>query len=136
MTTEESNKLIAEFMGGENYPKLIPYTPEPDDIWFNVSQHPEVRHPDNHSMWKLNELKYHTSWDWLMPVVEKIEEIGFMVTTMGTTKSIGKHRCVISSDPYVRKGENHVIFIEEETRFQAAYQAVIQFIKWYNKQLT
>ena len=44
------NKLIAEFMGGEH-----PLT--------------EITHEAHHN--------YHTSWDWLMPVVEKIEIEGF-----------------------------------------------------------
>ena len=44
------NKLIAEFMGGEH-----PLT--------------EITHEAHHN--------YHTSWDWLMPVVDKIEIEGF-----------------------------------------------------------
>ena len=42
----ENNKLIAEFMG--------------------------VKYP----MLKGSDLQYHTSWDWLMPVIRKIEDGG------------------------------------------------------------
>ncbi len=47
---EENNKLIAEFMN--------------------------VDHVDIDQAYEdYGELKYHTSWDWLMPVVEKIESL-------------------------------------------------------------
>ena len=51
---EKSNKLIAEFMqkGSEGL-GLYDY---------------------NGKHYKLYELKFHTSWDWLMPVIEKIQD--------------------------------------------------------------
>tara|TARA_R100001377_G_C3166877_1_gene101627 strand:- start:148 stop:378 length:231 start_codon:yes stop_codon:yes gene_type:complete len=45
---EKENKLIAEFMGGEH-----PLT--------------EITHEAHHN--------YHTSWDWLMPVLIKIADM-------------------------------------------------------------
>ena len=48
MNTQENNKLIAEFMGYKNPSNA-------SDIWYH----------------------YDTSWDWLMPVVEKILDISF-----------------------------------------------------------
>lgn len=107
----EGNKLIAEFMGGKNHPLLIPYTPEPDDIWFNVDNYPEI-HPDS-SMWKLHELKYHSSWDWLMPVIKKIGELG-----EGYTLQDGRLYPI------------HYDLIG--VRIEMAYQKVVDFIKWYN----
>src|ERR1044072_3730139 len=59
----KGNKLMAEFMGFTVFHK---------------------RYPRNHGIgapeaeWKdmiVEKAKYHTSWDWLMPVVEKIEKI-------------------------------------------------------------
>ena len=52
----EGNKLIAEFMGYK----------------FIEDWHQYWRLSDKHLLLE-NELKYHSSWDWLMPVVEKIE---------------------------------------------------------------
>jgi len=46
------NKLIAEFMGMEN--NLYHFQSHDTDIHYTNS-----------------ELKFHTSWDWLMPVIEK-----------------------------------------------------------------
>lgn len=52
---ENNNKLIAEFMqkGSEGF-GLYDY---------------------NGKHYKLYELKYHTSWDWLMPVINKIRSM-------------------------------------------------------------
>lgn len=56
--TTENNKLIAEFMGmtcdDNDKSMMIVKTTQGNDIIY------------------LDELKYHTSWDWLMPVVIKI----------------------------------------------------------------
>ena len=56
----EENKLIAEFMGWDvKNPTTIP-----------TNLHLSNLELDNG---EIIELKYDTSWDWLMPVVEKIE---------------------------------------------------------------
>ena len=49
-TMENNNKLIAEFMGVDQV-----------DIDYAFNEH--------------GQLKYHLSWDWLMPVIEKITEL-------------------------------------------------------------
>ena len=53
---QDNNKLVAEFMGDTFYPEV--------QHWY-----------DSHGSFIGDALKYHTSWDWLMPVVEKIENI-------------------------------------------------------------
>lgn len=61
MTPEEiieGNKLIAEFMGYEKHPTIEDCLRDPQK-----SEH-NFMHPSH--------LKYHSSWDWLMPVIEKI----------------------------------------------------------------
>jgi len=73
MSNQENNKLIAEFMGliirdkDGNLPtssqqhKLF-VEEEWDKLYFVSPYSP-------------NGLDYHESWDWLMPVVEKIEQV-------------------------------------------------------------
>jgi hypothetical protein len=56
-TTEENNRMIAEFMGN-------PYE------WCSS----EMAWYDKKAMLVGTELKYHTSWDWLMPVVIKLND--------------------------------------------------------------
>lgn len=53
---QEKNEMIAEFMGGKT--TTIMHTVKID-----------------HGIYHVSKLRYHTSWDWLMPVVEKIERL-------------------------------------------------------------
>ena len=57
---------------------------------------------------ELVELKYHKSWDWLMPVVEKIEQV---------------HEGV----------PQELIKLSLFSTIDEVYNAIIEFIKWYNK---
>ena len=56
---EENNKLIAEFMGCTH-----PFNDLTDATLYSVS----------HGTFEVDELKYHESWDWLIPVIEKIQD--------------------------------------------------------------
>jgi hypothetical protein len=67
----------------------------------------------------VDELQYHKSWDWLMPVVEKIEQ-----TNDGCTLVIIEdERCHIDN----QKGFE--IDSVGHTKIEAVYNAVIKFIK-------
>jgi hypothetical protein len=106
MEYTESNKMIAEFMG----------------LW--VIQLPETRFSED-QVWA-EDLKYHTSWYWLMPVVDKIRGMGYRVDI-----SIG-----VDCSVHIRKigqttGPNIVAYSES---LQAVYTAVVQFITWFNAQ--
>ena len=100
----ESNKLIAEFMGLETSNGLV----------FQDANTKEF-----HS------IKYHESWDWLMPVVEKIESLGY--TFEKNFQRIDKDwQCLIV------KG-NDILYQEFNTDSRiACYQVVVEFIKQYN----
>ena len=66
----KDNKLIAEFMGAVGTPK---YNPTEWDVY--ITGYLDVDSDDENAQhfYTPDEMKYHTSWDWLMPVVEKIE---------------------------------------------------------------
>jgi len=113
----ENNKLIAEFMGckvtifkGKEYIRLInePYVymtngmDEPDDMLF------------------------HESWDWLMPVVEKIEKLGFFVTIRTVVGN--QTKCVICN----YKQTTYLDYVDFD-KITVTYQNIIKFIKWYNR---
>ena len=110
-TTEQKNRLIAEFMGyhfdeHENAYYIQKYN---SGDWFSIE-----------------ELLFHESWDWLMPVVEKIERLGF---------TIEKNFQPIDNDwqCLVVKG-NDILFQEfNEQSIQAMYYVVSEFIEWYNE---
>lgn len=142
----ENNKLIAEFMG------LI-YIPHSDDAEYKPGYwKSRVRKDDNS---KLNSylficrhhksLGYRRSWDWLMPVLNKIETMPIRSTVNGVAISIGlsstnKKYCYIKYgkifDQRGRKISEKYYFsgtFENETALKAAYEAVVAFINWYNK---
>ena len=63
----ESNKLIAEFMGMEN-------ERHSDGRYLFTTDIDELKGADTR-FWE--QLYFHVSWDWLIPVVEKIESLGY-----------------------------------------------------------
>ena len=107
-TTEENNRLIAEFMG-------LVESSIPNKFWTEKTK-------EGFGVGKFVDLNYHTSWEWLMSVVEKIENIQFNVEQSGGSCTI--HPCVLKEPVFETYSTN---------RLEATYQAVIQFIEWYNE---
>lgn len=119
MTQEEiieGNKLIAAFIGakwnGEYFEYEKGYRMRPD------------------------ELCYHTSFDWLMPVVEKINNS--MVGEMWFRTIIAPTQCDISVYAHggmsvpMRQPRIHVG--AKDKMIDAVYECVVKFIQWYNQQ--
>ena len=119
MTPEqnEGNKLIAEFMG---------YNQDGLGKWFKdgilISYH-------------FDYFKYHSSWDWLMPVVEKIEKEGYEISISSQmeyinddTETYWHQDCCISSD------NQEIVNTTGKSKINSVYAAVVQFIQWYNTQ--
>lgn len=108
------NKLIAHFMGA----KVVQSKDSLAKRW--VCEDYNLLH---NKLYLTNQLKYNTSWDWLMPVIKKIEELfgeEYQVITINGCS------CKIET-PY-----NYIEF-EELTKLEAVYKTVVEFIKWYNK---
>lgn len=122
MKTEEGNKLIAEFMGAI----LKPYPRDQLPSYYYDQSVCKTPTPSSSLWWGEWELQYHSSWDWLMPVVEKIEDLGNIFTISQTYCNIqeDKHNVSVTGVKYGK------------TKMEAVYQAVIQFIMWYNQQGT
>lgn len=115
-TIEENNRLIAEFMGLSYCTK---YTYEG---WYKNHEH-------NQRICDFDGLKYHSSWDWLMLVVEKIENLDNEEGEWDCQFEILKGVCniiLLHGDPAIQTFD--------DSKIQATYQAVIQFIEWYNSQ--
>jgi hypothetical protein len=94
----EGNKLIAEFMGYKQ--SVIIGVLFIHETKLNLT---------------ISELKYHSSWDWLMPVVGKIKEClknGNYIDTRTTFLTI-----------------QHLSIFED---IETVYAAVVEFIKWHN----
>lgn len=103
----EGNKLIAELMGLDVLPE--------NSVYFE-----RFKWSDG-AYYSMDRLKYHSSWDWLMPVVEKIEAItGLAVLSQGKATNIA--------------WGNYSITTEASTRMESIYNACIHFIQYYNTQ--
>ena len=102
MTEEEiikGNKLIAEFMG----------------LHFHKIGWVDKYHIDGN--YESIILDYNWSWDWLMPVIEKIESLGYAVRIL----DVG---CGIEGDLIIERFGT--------TKIEGTLLTVIEFIKWYN----
>lgn len=101
----ENNRAMADFMGIE--------TCEHGRVGYRVSGNPE-------------HLQYHICWDWLMPVIEKIERkyenIDVQVTTGGTRIFEWRSGGRVIAD---NVGELHFT-----DKIEHVYAAVVEFLKW------
>lgn len=67
----------------------------------------------------IDNLQYQDDWNLLMEVVEKIESLGIVV-------EIRENVC------YIETSQGNYTSELEETKIQATYKAVVEFVKWYN----
>ena len=72
---------------------------------------------------------FHKSWDWLIPVVEKIE-------SLVDEKGCAIYNVVIQQC-FVEIIENHtsdeIVNLDRDNKKDAIYDAVVEFIKYYNE---
>ncbi len=113
----EGNKLIALFDGFEFLNDNSEFCPNGYFVMNSEEGHNNMHHPE--------ELNYHKSYDWLMPVVEKIESLGYGI-------SIERKLCAIYNLPHI--GGVIVDLKYQESKIKAVYNAVINFIVFYNQQ--
>ena len=85
----KENKLIAEFMDYDNVDEMFPFD---------------------------GDLHYHSSWDWLMPVVEECRL---------------ESRCKYDTDANWDK----IHWALEEVNKEETYKAVVEFIKQHNNEV-
>jgi len=101
-----NNKLIAEFMG----------------------KAPEAHYDNLATAYK--NMKYNSSWDWLMLVIDKIESLE-IVDIFEISSCNFSHRVEIS--PTYKNSFGLISIRSTESKLHTTYSAVIEFIKWYNK---
>jgi len=99
------------------------YTDRPGFTWHDPYRHEDLGGNERELVFDFEELKFHLSWDWLMPVVEKIEYLGHGITIYRK----GAHINEVGNFSGSINGFNHSSKIEQ------TYKAVVQFINWYNK---
>lgn len=127
----EGNKLISIFLWGEQgnpidrYPEWyigedLPYCDE-DGYYQNVGAMLPIT---------LEIAQFHSSWDWLMPVVVKINTLA--INNFGIPDFT-----IHSNQSFVYDSDSNEYFVnyipQKGTLIDSIWLTVIEFIKWYNQ---
>lgn len=104
MKEMEDNVLIAEFMG---------YTFSKSGLTARIGKGKKP------SAYRLSDLHYNTSWNLLMPVVEKISNMAVW------DDDLNSYGCEY----------DRVLYKYIDTDIKSLYTCVVSFIKWYNTHL-
>ena len=67
-------------------------------------------------------MNFHSNWNILMDVVEKIESLGFFFEIKSNWVRITKKREIIV-----------IRWEQDKNKIEATYNACVEFIKWYNQ---
>lgn len=124
---KEDNKLIAEFMGYTQLPDGSYYMSDHQEYDMLLGSYVNFYNPDN--------MKFNTSWNWLMPVVEKIETLETEFDGKFRVE-ITHHTCVITGNKSLFSEQWEKVYdvsISHDSKIKAVYDAVIQFITWWNQ---
>lgn len=125
----EGNKLICEFMN-INSDKTLSTLDRIEYCHKNVWMF-------NDEWWE-GELEFHKSFDLLMPVVEKIEKIYdnhhgyFGVYISSNSCSIQGTKLHLALQNLNNYGSVYFNEVKLNTKIEATWRAVVEFIKWYN----
>jgi len=118
----EGNKLIALFLGyvKSSSDKDFTFYTHPDGKGIiTQSEHDYTRYY-THELMEARSFLFHRSWSWLMPIVEKIESLGYPV-------KIKMNDCWIILPDVEEFGAN------KDNKITSVWTAVVSFIKWYNQ---
>lgn len=136
MNTTENNKIIAEFMELRSTNKCVrsetgKYYDYHSSPKFSCIKEQEIQIEGENGFGLveqdflfIEDLKFHSDWNWLMEVVEKIESLGFEFIITTFEIMIDKHRETIVRNLPV---------VDKKTKIEAVYTACVEFIKWYNE---
>ena len=107
----KSSILIARFMGAK-FDKETFFAISPNDLWLHY--HGIVNYTTiNHGHGPI--LKYHTSWDWLLPVFKSITDLAI------SYDEDGYDLIEICADAIT------------DVSITGAFEAIVEFIEWYNE---
>lgn len=118
----EGNKKIAKFMGA----KTARHKTVNALMWVCEGYHL------HNKLYFPNNLKYHKSWDWLMPVIFKIESLGYRFTIQSYQAQVWDKNP--SKEDIDTMGDLAGFIIDadfHEDEMENAYDAVVSFIENY-----
>lgn len=117
-TIQEQNSDIAVFMGYERYEDSY-------GTWFKKEGLIKCMHP------KLEDLKYHSSWDALMEVVEKIRQKHFVEMYFGRNTG-----CIIAQNNNPNSPTIAECDSQSDKAIKVIYKTVLDFIVWHYSYLS
>jgi len=141
----KDNKLIAEFMGAVGTPM---YAPKEWDIYITGHLDVDSDNENAQHFFTPKEMKYHSSWDWLMPVVEKIErehKANFRIKcTWNEFTEHSIHQVIVNIEQGEMSKDKSCIYDSKKIydyvgdavkcKREATYKAVVEFINQLNNQ--
>lgn len=106
----EGNKLIANFMHSKGEVQAY--------CWYEGNPSTST-----YIMYTEHSAKFHKSWDWLMPVVKKIEDMRFTF-------------CITKDASFIRREHDYWETTTTKTgsKIEIVWELVVEFIKWRNQQ--
>ena len=121
----ENNKLIAEFLNWEF-----------DDL-SETFETPFLKLVDPHAFGdeqfscKLQdfELEFHSDWNWLMRLVEKIENL--QDENNCAIYNVQTEQCFV--EIIINHTSETIVEVDSNSKIQTVYRACVEFIKWYNE---
>ena len=122
----ENNKMIAEFLDWE-FDDLS----ETFETPFLKLVDPQAFGDEQFSC-KLQdfELDFHTDYNWLIKVVEKIENL--QDENNCAIYNVRIEQCFV--EIIINHISETIVEVDSNSKIQAVYQACVEFIKWYNEQ--
>ena len=121
----EDNRLIAEFMGARNERGEFDLYSTASMV--EVFEGIEADDPEAKHYFRPSEMKFKSDWNWMMSVVQRIEQEGFEVCISGIKCNIG--RVLEMDDPIITW-----VCGDKSAKLSLVHTAVVEFIKWYNAQ--
>lgn len=120
MNTTENNKLLAEFLGWKiGHPEILEL--RWSNEWFEGMDKKTTK----------GYLYFNSDWNWLMQVVEKIENTSYKEDSFFNVHIGSLADCTIQNAKY-----EQIINKISTTKIEAVYDACVEFVKWYNKNCT
>ena len=124
----EYNQLIANFRGAK-YDKDTNFPIHPDNLWLPIHGVVNYKTIRNGKI-----IRYHNSFEWIMDIVEQIEKLDLIDEFNICYDSVAKGH-IVSITPAFKDAFNTIHTEVYEKKIDAIYDAVIQFIKWYNQNI-
>ena len=121
----ENNKLIAKFMGFSTQSDAVDERTLAYYVGDSIINADNTNNENEDNVFHPEDMKFNSSWDWLMSVVERIENFGYEFI-------------IVESRCYVKHNTDHSIeeLFHIETigsKIDTTYKAVVKFINNYNK---